>query len=296
MSFKFSRAYAVICCYRRVALAVCVCLTTLSFAIGPPVYGCSDSNGGLSATPNAGWTACDTRPRSLRVLFVGNSYTYFNNLPALLSGLAASDASSTKIEAEMVVRGGASLKQHWEDGAATKKIKEAHWNFVVLQEQSTLPITDPETMKKYARLFDSEIRKAGARTVFFLTWARQNKPETQSALNNTYLAIARDLGAMVAPAGIAWQDALKENSKLLLYMLDQSHPNASGSYLAACVLYSVIVGKKPENLAATIRGRSVSLTGAIGSETVDLIDIDAAEASFLQRVAWNTVEDLNEHK
>jgi hypothetical protein len=237
-----------------------------------------------------------SRVKTLHVLFIGNSYTYYNNLPELLADLSASQPREPHIDAEMVVRGGATLRQHWEEGRALARLRGGHWDFVVLQEQSTLPITDPATMHKYARLFDAEIRRAGAHTVFFLTWARQDKPDTQAALNEAYTSIARELGAKLAPVGIAWQTALKRNPRLLLYAVDQSHPNASGSYLAACVLYSVIIGKSPEKLSSLLIGRPVNVIGTIGARTVELVKLNEKEASLLQQVAWDAASDQNDYR
>jgi len=228
--------------------------------------------------------------RTTRVLFIGNSYTYFNNLPMLLAGLAASDAESPKIEAEMVVRGGATLKQHWDDGKALAKLKSGQWDYVVLQDQSTLPITEPATMYKYARLFAAEIKKTNGRLVFFLTWARQNKPETQAALNNAYFGIAHELGALVAPVGVAWQKALAGSPTPQLYMLDQSHPNQAGSYLAACVFYSVITGKSPMNLACKVSGNPVSVVGTVSPERGELVKLQEPDCEFLKRTAWEAFQ------
>lgn len=229
--------------------------------------------------------------QTLRVLFIGNSYTYFNNLPALLSALSVSDPAAAQIETEMVAHSGATLRQHWEQGDALAELKKDHWDFVVLQEQSTQPIIDPETMYRYCRLFDAEIKRAGARTVFFLTWARQNRPETQAGLNEAYSKIARELGGLLAPVGIAWQRVRKLNSNLLLYMRDQSHPNAGGSYLAACVLYSVIVGHTPSRLAGTLIGKPVTGQGVVGSQPVELVKLSDEQAQTLQKIAWETISD-----
>lgn len=228
-------------------------------------------------------------PTKLRVLFIGNSYTYFNNLPELLSQLSASANPAKPLEAEMVTRGGATLKMHWEEGKALKALQQGKWDYVVLQEQSMLPISDPETMHQYARLFDAEIKKAGAKTIFYLTWARQNQPENQAKLNDAYLHIARELKAMVAPVGITWANAFKADPKLVLHVEDKSHPNPAGSYLAACVFYSLIYGKSPENLAHRLVGIPVSHDGVVGNEKTELVNLNQAEAARFQRLAWQTV-------
>lgn len=226
--------------------------------------------------------------QKIRVLFIGNSYTYFNNLPEMLSKLVASTGAS--IETEMVARGGATLQQHWEEGLALKALKQGHWNYVVLQEQSLLPINDPATMHKYAKMFDAEIKQVGAKTVFYLTWARQNRPETQAALTEAYTKISRELGALLASAGTAWQSAIKENPQLVLHLPDQSHPNSAGSYLTACVFYSLLFSKSPENLPGHLEGRSAKTDGRINEESSELVNLSKADALFLQRIAWQTVK------
>jgi hypothetical protein len=228
----------------------------------------------------------------LRVLFIGNSYTYFNNLPELLSELAASANPSKMLEAQMIVRGGATLKMHWEEGAALKALQQGKWDYVVLQEQSTLPITDPATMHKYARFFDAEIKKAGAKTIFHLTWARQHQPENQVKLNDAYFTIAKELKALVAPVGVAWEKAFKEDAKRVFHTEDKSHPNAAGSYMAACVFYALIYEKSPEKLTNRISSYPVSDSGMVSNVKTELVNLEKSEAILIQRIAWQTVKNV----
>jgi hypothetical protein len=234
-----------------------------------------------------------------RVLFVGNSYTYFNNLPQLVSGLARSAPDHFVMETEMVTVGGATLKRHWEEGKALAAIKRGDWNYVVLQEQSTLgmspvvdgipQISDPKNFHEYARLFDAEIKKVGAKTIFYMTWARQNSPESQSLLTDAYQRIARELNDGVAPVGLAWESALKKNPKLSLHIQDKSHPTPMGSYLAACVFYATIYGKSPVGLPNQILGNPTDTTGKIkDGPMTTLADLDPSDAKLLQQIAWET--------
>src|SRR5215216_2269984 len=72
----------------------------------------------------------------LHVLFIGNSYTFVNNLPRLVAALAANEARP--LQTESVTEGGATLKLHWQKGDALRAIRQGHWDYVVLQEHSTL--------------------------------------------------------------------------------------------------------------------------------------------------------------
>src|SRR5690242_9550973 len=99
----------------------------------------------------------------MRVLFIGNSFTARNDLPGMVGGLAA--AARLEMEHRLISAGGASLKRHWNAGAAVEAIRSESFERVVLQEQSTLPIKGAARMHESVRLFDAEIRKANARTV-----------------------------------------------------------------------------------------------------------------------------------
>ena len=210
---------------------------------------------------------------NLRVLFIGNSFTFMNDLPQLTARLAASARPPRTLETKFVGEGGATLKRHWEAGKALEAIRKGKWDYVVLQDQSELGLglNNPTLFHTYARLFDAEIRKAGAKTVFFLTWARRDSPQDQALLTDAYASIAAELKAIVAPVGVAWQKALAENPKLVLHYSDGSHPGAAGSYLAACVFYTVLYSSSPEGLGPD--------------------QLNATDAAFLQRIAWRTAKD-----
>lgn len=196
-----------------------------------------------------------TQARPLKVLFIGNSYTYVNDLPEMLKSLASS-CGEANLEVAKVALPGATLEALWEEGQARKALQQHRWDFVVLQEQSVLPTVEPERMYRYGRLFDSEIKKSGAKTVLFVTWARAGNSKMQEALDASYLHLGKDLRALVAPVGPAWEIALKANPGLPLHQSDGSHPSLTGTYLGALVFYSVLYGKPPECSAALVNGLS----------------------------------------
>jgi lysophospholipase L1-like esterase len=189
----------------------------------------------------------------MRILFIGNSFTGRNDLPDLLREMAASAPQPGTIVTEQVLANGASLRQHWNAGVAAEKIRAGGWDFVVLQEQSTLPIKNANRFHENVRLFDQEIQEHGARTVLYLTWARQQAPETQAALTQATKAIATELGALTAPVGDVWKTVLEEEPAWTLYDKDGSHPSRLGSYLAACVLYATLFPGNPVGPGAAER-------------------------------------------
>ena len=194
-----------------------------------------------------------TNPESpdSRVLFIGNSYTSRNQLPRLLADLAATAEHPRRVEVDAIVAGGASLKRHWNAGFAQQALASLSWNYVVLQEQSTLPLKNPARYHDNVRLFAPEIARRGAKTVLYLTWARQQVPDTQVRITRAVEEIAAEFDALVVPVGPAWQAAMAEDSDLALYTDDGSHPTALGSYLAACVFHVCLFGEAPTGFSVS---------------------------------------------
>jgi hypothetical protein len=195
----------------------------------------------------------------IRVLFVGNSFTFKNSLPTLVHELAAGDPGATPIFSVEYAAGGWSLHQANKDEGLDKLLYEVHWDVVVLQEKSWV-LSLPEEQwgrETYpaARDLHDKISAAGARTVLFMTWGyvrgdRWHEPHDtytamQMRLTDGYSALGAELGTQIAPAGLAWAEALRREPSLHLWAGDGQHPGRLGSYLAACVFYAMLSGREP---------------------------------------------------
>ncbi len=244
----------------------------------------------------------DDTPRPVRVLFIGNSYTYFNNLPVMLERVAASVTPPRRIETKMVVEGGATLRRLWEQKKALGVIQNEQWDYVVLQEQSTLGvnfmiegvnrITDYAEFHKSVRRFDEAIRARGAKTVLYATWARKEATEQdQAMLDYAYVSIAKELHALVAPVGIVWQAVRKAKPDLELYNRDGSHPSPAGTYLAASCFLATLLNVDPTGAAAEITGPAVDVEGQANRDR-RLAKLDQPTASLLQSEAWKIHSSL----
>ena len=148
--------------------------------------------------------------------------------------------------------------------------------------EAVRPLEEPDSFTKYAGLLNAEVQKQGARTVFFLTWANRSRPETQAVLTHIYKTAARKLNAELAPVGLAWEAIHKLDPGIELYHQDGRHANPIGSYLSACVFYSVMFNTSPQGLPGRFnyKGRL-------------WVDLEKDQASLLQKVAWNTVSTLH---
>ena len=205
---------------------------------------------------------------TLSVLFLGNSYTQFNDLPQLFLDLSAS--GGFPVFTDSYTPGGYTLEGHSTDETSLRKIERGDWDYVILQEQSQIPTIDYlryNMMYPAARILDSLIANSGSNTGFFMTWGRKyggqqtwgsySSPvfedffHMQDSLSSAYTEIAQELDALLSPVGNAWATAVEMDSLVDLWQLDNSHPTLSGSYLAACVFYSVFYGLSPVGLTYT---------------------------------------------
>ncbi len=257
------------------------------------------------------------QPRpNLRVLFIGNSYTFTNNLGDVVAGIAAAQKDGPTITPTIVARGGTHLEWHLKNGPAMSSLQAGRWDYVILQEFSTLggeigkpEVGDPEPFYASVRQWVPKIRAVGATPILLMTWARRGAKEAESKkLFDAFGHIASELDVKVAPAGLAWAEAHRRLRTLDLHIYDESHPTEAGSYLTALVIYATLTGQNPGGTAATIYGHPVE-TGGGGAGfgagamptavpdmtlTVPLVELGPATAAELQRVAWDTVSRQTE--
>jgi hypothetical protein len=230
----------------------------------------------------------------LRVLFIGNSYTYYNDLPSVIADLTRDARETRPIVAEQLTVGGATLESHVERGEAVRRIRAGSsrgaWDVVVLQEQSTRPLEDTAKMYRAVRALAAEARRVGARPALYVTWARLARPHAQDTLSRAYRRIAAELGALVVPVGDAWAMIRGTDEAIgrSLFIGDGSHPSPSGTYLAASTFYATLYGKSPVGLSSTSRRTNDQpMPGSpAGSPAVPLAKELAAR---LQMAAWRVV-------
>jgi hypothetical protein len=219
----------------------------------------------------------DARP--LRILFIGNSLTFYNDLPMRTAEIAEADTTLRWPDAQSVTRSSTSLRQHWFIGTAPQRIQAERWDYVVLQEGSLDIVEEPETTEVYVAKYDSLARAAGARTMLYLTWTYGDIPQLQDSVTHVYTRIADHVGILVAPVGVAWQRALQLHPTLPLYLPDSIHPAPVGTYLAANTMFAALYRRTPVGLAGLV---------AIGDTSA--VTLDSATAVMLQQTSWTVTQ------
>jgi hypothetical protein len=211
-----------------------------------------------------------------KVLFVGNSFTYYNN--SLHNHYRhfrnAKNGGESYGRVRVMAISGSALPEH--RLGLQQRLEADDWDVVVMQGYNNGPIREgyAEPFRDAAREFAADIRADGGEPVFFMTWAYTGKPEMTQQLDDAYTAIGKELNAMVVPVGRAFASALAQRPDLDLVVPDLKHPTLAGTYLAACTFYAALHGETPVG----------------GTYTAGLSDEDA---SFLQQVAWDSWQEYN---
>lgn len=174
-------------------------------------------------------------PQAENVLFVGNSLTLTNGLPAMVEAVAR--ASGTPVRTAVVAFPGYSLEDHWNRGNASRTIARGGWRFVILQQGPSALPQSRALLLEYARRFDALIRSAGGRTALYMVWPEARRRADFPDVSASYKAASEAVGGMLLPVGDAWRAAWELDRKLPLYGSDQFHPSPLGSALGALVIF-----------------------------------------------------------
>lgn len=220
---------------------------------------------------NVAWAA----DAGKNVLFIGNSFTYYNN------GLhnhfnrfvRASDIVGDKAPTVRIMTiSGARLSEH--TPALVPMLKRTEWDIVVLQGHSyeTISKNSRKHFRRAVRAFHKQIRDSGAKTALYMTWAYEGRPEMTATISEAYTDIGESLNALVVPVGLAFEMASEVSPDIDLIMADKKHPRLAGTYLAAAVFFASIYETSPVELDYVPRG--------LKRET----------AEKLREIAWQTVE------
>ena len=169
---------------------------------------------------------------TLRVLFVGNSYIYYNNLPQMVSLLT--DSLNTKLICKKSTFGGATLGDHWNSrkGLRTRQIlAQEKFDIVIIQDNSMWPLEHADSVLMYGKLFCDLIKSKNATPYLYNTWSREATPQTQGAIDKVYQELAFQTKAVLVPVGGAWAEAKTQKPTTQLYFSDGSHPSPLGTFL-----------------------------------------------------------------
>ncbi len=236
---------------------------------------------------------CAVAADEQKVLIIGNSYTFYNDLPNVLQALSSKTKCPLKVESytagAMSLRGFLDDPQH---AKARQLVESGNYNWLILQDQSQTPAYKPEETMDSVKRWTAIAKKNNTKVMLFMTWAHASMDggkttplvAMQESTSTTYCKAAVENKVKVAPVGEAWARWYKKHPDKELHLQDLSHPNPSGTYLAACVIH------------ASISGKPVKASGAlkIGKQTI--IRVPKGTAKELQAIANATVKGFTPKK
>ncbi len=241
------------------------CLTWL---LGSLLVSCAGSPSDIDQPP----------PRTgevLRVLFIGNSLTYVNTLPAMVEALADS-AKLRPLAWKMVAYPDYNLEDHWARPEARAAIREGGWDVVVLQQGPSSTTANRAQLIASTKLINQEIRSVNARAGLYAVWPQYVNLFTLEASAESYRLAADSVGGVLFPVSLAWKAAWQREPNAPLYANDGLHSSVAGSYLAALVIFQQLYQRSPVGLPARI---TLRLGGS------PRLEVDARLAGILQHAA-----------
>ena len=170
------------------------------------------------------------KKKLLNILFIGNSNTYYNDMPIMVQRRAEECGYDCRVT--MIAHGGWFLAQHAEEPDVRFNILYGGYDYVVLQEHAH-PFGPVEKFRDAAVRLNKWIREAGSKPVLYDTWAMKSEPEKQEEMNAAHRAVACEIGALLAGVGVNWWSYQKSWPELEMYDKDGAHASAAGSDFAA---------------------------------------------------------------
>jgi hypothetical protein len=213
------------------------------------------------------------QPAPRRVLFIGNSLTFANDLPKLVEAVSRRGGEGAALVTTLLAAPDFALEDHYRQKGLLARLERERFDDVVLQQgPSSLP-ESRANLVEWSKRFAARIRVAGGRPALFTVWPATARSGDFPRVVTSYAEAARAVDGLLLPAGAAWQAAWRLEPSLGLYGSDGFHPSPLGSYLAALVIEAGLTERPPFDGAARFQAGATR------------IDVDAKLAATLARAA-----------
>ena len=177
------------------------------------------------------------KKKELSILFIGNSHTYFNDMPLMVKRRAEDESYHCRVT--MIAHGGWFLSQHVAEPDVRFNILYGQYDYVVLQEHAH-PFGPAERFLEAAVSLNQMIREAGSIPVIYECWAKKDEPEVQDHMNEIHRQVAEKIHALLAPVGENWWNCINSRPDTEMYADDGAHASAAGSDFAAKHIWATI--------------------------------------------------------
>jgi hypothetical protein len=178
-----------------------------------------------------------SKKKDLSILFIGNSHTYYNDMPLMVKRRADEEGYNCRVT--MLAHPNWFLSQHAEEPEARFNILYGKYDYVVLQEHAH-PFGPEESFLNAAITLNEIIREAGSTPIIYECWAKKDEPELQDHMNKVHQHVADEIGALLAPVGEYWWGYKESWPDLEMYDEDGAHASHAGSDFAAKYIWEEI--------------------------------------------------------
>ena len=213
-----------------------------------------------------------------RILFIGNSFTYYYNLPQVVQTMA--DSRGDVLITRQTTVGGSDLKLHWngeKNSKARELLETQSWDFVVLNNHSLATLDNPTEFVEYSKKFVALIREKGATPVMIMTWAYRSNPLMQQPISEAYRKFCAENLVAFVPAGEIFAYARQNRPDLGLFA-DDKHPSHNGTYLLGLAFYKFFSGQTVTGISPRI------ITTDKDGEKLYLLITLPEDAAFMQQL------------
>ena len=190
-----------------------------------------------------------------KILFIGNSFTFYWNLPSLVESMAKE--KGIILDIYQSTAGGATLKDHWESkrGLESRRVLNKHtFSTIILQDHSTSPLIKTDESKEYFNRFIKLVNKKKSEVILFGTWIYPASPLIGKSftgadpIQHVLMPIVDQTNSRMAPVGTVFRLFQEKHPEISVFTSDNKHPSAVGTYLAACVFFKMLTGESPLGL------------------------------------------------
>lgn len=207
-----------------------------------------------------------TTKADLRILFVGNSLTYTNDIPALIKELGKQEGLA--IGYTEFLYPNYSLEDHWNEGNVQQEIQKGVYDFVVAQQGPSALPESQVLLLDYATRLAGECKRANSRLALYMVWPSADRSFDLDNVILSYTNAAKSTQSLICPAGLAWKNAWNNDPALPLYSSDDFHPSLAGSVLAAITIYAALRDKSNLDF---IQHRDMSWKGDVSESQLILM-------------------------
>lgn len=179
--------------------------------------------------------------KEIKVLYIGNSLTYVNDLPGLVAEIAQQD--NVTISYETFLFPDYSLEDHWKEGKVKTEIEKGGYDFVIAQQGPSALPESQALLLDYTKKFAKQCGKYKSKLVLYMVWPSKQRLFDLDNVIYSYANAAKQADAILCPAGIAWKKTWEKDSSTLLYGPDNFHPGIDGSLLSALCIYGALSNK-----------------------------------------------------